>query len=103
MKIQIKTICGKNTVTRDDGKKIRKLIKEAWAKDEIVELDFGNLIIASVSFMDEAVGVLALKHTKEEITIKIRLKNINPQDKVLLNDILLSRFRQKRAKSGQSK
>lgn len=93
MHISLKSVCGKNTVTRNDGKRINRLIKEAWLKPEQIVIDFGNRVIASVSFMDEAIGLLALDFTREELSSKLRLTNIAPQDKNLLNDILISRYK----------
>jgi len=101
MRISIKEICGKNTVSREDGKKINKLIREHWNKEQVIEVDFGNMIIASVSFMDEAIGLLAIDYSRDELVTKLRLMNITPEDKNLLNDILISRYKQDQLKKAQ--
>ena len=54
-KLNIKEICGTNTVTRADGKKIHQFLLDHWEKARVIEVDFGNLVIASVSFLDEAI------------------------------------------------
>ena len=95
MKIDIRKICGKNTVTRDDGEKIYRILNEKWDEERTFFIDFDNILVASVSFMDEAFGRLALQHTKEDLKKKIEFKNIVEYDRALLNDILYSRFRQK--------
>ena len=95
MNININNICGKKTVTRDDGEKVNKILNEKWNCEKIIQIDFSNVLVASVSFMDEAFGKLALKHTKEDLQEKLRFKNIVKYDKALLNDILYSRFRQR--------
>jgi hypothetical protein len=94
MKIDIQEVCGKKTVTRDEGQVINKILTEQWDKADQFQLDFGNLLIASVSFIDEAFGKLALCHTSEDLQQKLVFKNMVPYDRKLLNDIIISRLRQ---------
>jgi len=95
MKINIKDVCGKKTVTRDDGEKINRMLSEKWDTESTINIDFSNVLVASVSFMDEAFGKLALCYSKEDLQKKLKFKNMVQYDKALLNDILYSRFRQK--------
>jgi hypothetical protein len=95
MKIDIKEISKKRTVTREEGEIIQKLLNEAWNKEENFIIDFDNVLVASVSFLDEAFGQLALRHTKEDLQKKLKFENIVDYDKALLNDILYSRLRQR--------
>lgn len=95
MKIDITKVCGKRTVTRDDGEKINKLLIENWEEEQVFDIDFDNILVASVSFMDEAFGKLGLQFSKQELQKKLKFKNILDYDRALLNDILYSRFRQK--------
>ena len=94
-KLNVKDICGTNTVTRADGKKIHQFLLDHWEIANIIEVDFGNLVIASVSFLDEAIGQLALRFNRNELTSKLKLRRISSRDKRLLNDIFISRYRQK--------
>ena len=71
VKLNIREICGTNTVTRADGKHIHKYLLENWKKADTIEVDFGNLVIASVSFLDEAIGQLALQFKRSELTSKL--------------------------------
>ncbi|MEW5913590.1 MAG: STAS-like domain-containing protein [Thermodesulfobacteriota bacterium] len=96
MSINIKRICGKNRVTREDGKVIYNLIAEKWKNDKKICIDFNNIRIASVSFLDEVFGKLALKHDVKAIKNKIELVNVQPFDRALINDILLARSKQRR-------
>ncbi|MDR3626497.1 MAG: STAS-like domain-containing protein [Ignavibacteriaceae bacterium] len=96
--INIKKVCGKNIVTRDDGKKVRDLIELQWTLIDKIKIDFGNVLVASVSFFDEIFGRLALKYSRSELTEKIIMENIQEYDRALLNDILRSRFRQQELK-----
>lgn len=93
-KLKIKDICGTNTVTRSDGKKIHQALLDHWEKADTIEVDFGNLVIASVSFLDEAIGQLALRFKRSELKSKLILRRISSRDKRLLNDIFISRYRQ---------
>src|SRR3989339_626742 len=95
MLIEIKDICGKNVVTRDDGKKVRDLILNHWDDSDRIKIDFGNVLVASVSFFDEIFGKLAFEHSRNELASKLEFLNIQDFDRALLNDILISRLRQK--------
>ena len=87
--------CGKNIVTRENGKQVHDLIRSKWDESEKIKIDFGNVLIASVSFIDEIFGKLAFEFSREEIQSKLQMLNIQDFDRALLNDILVSRFRQK--------
>lgn len=101
-RLNIKDICGTNTVTRSDGKKIHQALLEHWGKSSTIEVDFGNLVIASVSFLDEAIGQLALRFKRRELISKLKLRRISSRDKRLLNDIFISRYRQTVQKNKES-
>jgi len=104
LKISVKKECGKNTVTRDDGKQVQKLVLTAWKEQGKIVIDFSNILVASVSFFDEAFGKLAFKYSKVKLQEKLSFKNIDDYDRALLNDILISRYRQKeKGKNGLSK
>ena len=97
MIIDIEITCGKNIITRQDGEVIRDIIFNSWEKESRIILDFKNIQIASVSFIDEAFGMLANMYTREELKAKLDFVNMDVYDKQLLNDILISRFKQKEA------
>jgi hypothetical protein len=94
MRIDLQETSGKKTVTRQDGEAINKMISDAWDKEEEIRIDFRNILIASVSFFDEAFGQLTFEHPKEELTKKLIFDNLEDYDKALLNDILISRYHQ---------
>jgi hypothetical protein len=94
-KINIKDIAGKNTVTRENGERIYSIVREQWEKEDRIILDFTSLVIASVSFMDEAFGQLALDYSREELQKKLQFKNMDENDRALLNSVILSRLKQK--------
>lgn len=93
--INVNETCGKNKVTRGDGEVIRNLIIAYWDQSAKIRLDFGNILVASVSFLDEAIGKLAMTYTRQELASKIGFLNIQEFDRALVNDILLKRYRAK--------
>jgi len=95
MEIILKDMCAKQTITRNDGEVIFRMIKDAWDREDKINIDFGNILIASVSFLDEAFGKLAFDYSKEFLTQKLSFNNMEEYDRALLNDILISRYRQK--------
>ncbi len=101
MIIDIKQTCGKKIITRDDGEVIRNIIFNAWGQEDRIELDFKNIQIASVSFIDEAFGMLTNAFTRDEMKSKLNFVNMDIYDKQLLNDILISRFKQGEARQGK--
>jgi hypothetical protein len=100
--ININSYCEKNVVTREDGKKVHDYIVSKWVDSEKIEIDFGNVLIASVSFFDEIFGKLAFEYTRNELTSKLQPVNMQEFDRALLNDILKSRLRQKELESQSS-
>lgn len=94
MRIDLKNEYGKQTVTRDDGKVVADRLRIAMKKEDKIVIDFSNILIASVSFFDEAFGKLAFEYSKERLGKKLILENIEEFDKALLNDILISRYHQ---------
>ncbi len=95
MKISVAEICSNNKVTREDGKKIRNLIQNNWEKENSFTIDFGKLLIASVSFIDEAFGKLINEYPVQELKGKLKFQNMLKYDRDLLRDILRSRSKQK--------
>ena len=94
MKIVLEEKYQKRTITREDGEKINKLINELWGKEDKIIIDFSNILIASVSFLDEAFGKLAFEYPKDVLKEKLVFENLEEYDRALLNDIILSRYHQ---------
>ena len=88
---------GINLVTREDGARLRHLIEQSWNDPDTLVLDFAGLRIASVSFFDESLGILATQHPVEQLAQRVKVENIDPQDRRLLNSIVLSRAKERQA------
>jgi hypothetical protein len=100
-RIQIAEYCKTSRVTRGDGAHLRRGIQEHWADEEQLVLDFSGVRIASVSFFDESLGLLAKAHPIEELRRKVRVENIDPADRALLNHIVVAREKERRAATPQ--
>jgi hypothetical protein len=85
MMIKIKEAFKKDWVSREAGEKLRLKIISGLSKNKTVDVDFGGMKIASVSFMDEGISKLALEKNLP-ITWKDNLKinNLYEQDKLVL-------------------
>ncbi len=88
---------GTNPMTREDGARLRHLIEQYWSDQDTLVLDFAGLRIASVSFFDESLGMLATKHPVEQLAQRVKVENIDSQDRRLLNSIVLSRAKERQA------
>lgn len=84
-------------MTRENGAQLRDAIEKHWSDEEPLVVDFSGLRIASVSFFDESFGLLAAKHPVEVLTKKVKVENIDPQGRSLLNSIASSRVREREA------
>lgn len=94
MVLKVVETCGTARVSRKDGERLRAKIEELWSAEEPLDLDFENVRIASVSFLDEGIAVLALRYSLDEIKRRLRVTNIRPFDRRLLNELLIARARE---------
>ena len=94
-RIDVAEFCSGAHLTRADGARLRAEIEGHWNDSDPVCLDFKGLRIASVSFFDESLGLLALKHALDELARRVRIENINPPDRELLNKIVSTRAKER--------
>lgn len=95
MIVHVSTICGDDIISRQSGRLLRDFLIANWAQDKI-ELYFDGKCVASVSFFDEAIGLLVKREGKsiDDIKTKLSFPDLDPQDKLLLNHTLLNRVRE---------
>jgi hypothetical protein len=96
-RLHISEFCKSSHVTRGDGAHLRRAIEQRWSEPDQLVLDFLGVRVASVSFFDESLGLLAKRHELDELTRRVRVENMDPADKALLNSIVLARSRERRA------
>jgi len=102
LRICVKDFVGTNSTTREDGHKIYKYLNDHWLEFESIDIDFNRLQVASVSFFDEAFGMLAKEYSKKEIEKKIHFYNMNENDQDLFNSIIQSRHKYFRKSSAKT-
>jgi hypothetical protein len=100
-KLLVAEVCKGARVSRRDGEALRGLLESHWNDSEPVVLDFEGVVIASVSFFDESFGALALRHPLSELTRRIKVEHMQPEDRKLLNTLVLARERESRAHGTQ--
>lgn len=93
--IDIKRMAGTDTVSREHGRKIRKIIEQLLKVKDKLTVDFSSLSIASPSFIDEAFAKLMLKYPLDEIRPKLLFVNMTEFDRALLNDLVRARIRER--------
>lgn len=93
--IDIRKMAGTDTVSREHGKRIRKIIEPHMKLSDRITIDFSNLSIASPSFIDEAFAKLLLKYSLDELRDKLSFVNITEFDRALLNDLVRARIRER--------
>ena len=97
MIIDLKDFCHKRGLTGEDGQKLQKVIKDSWDDEDKITIDFNNILIASVSFFDEAFGKLAFKYPVDMLKEKLAFEHIDNYDRALLNAALNTGYRQKQS------
>jgi hypothetical protein len=95
IQLSVTEVCGHARVTREDGARLREAIVSRWSDEAAVGVDFEGISIASVSFFDEAFARLALDFPLEVLQRRIVIKGLTPQDRKLLNQLLLARSRER--------
>lgn len=93
--LNIKKVAGTDTVSREHGRKIRKIIESLLKVQDKIAIDFSNLSIASPSFIDEAFAKLLLKCSLDELRPKLSFVNMTDFDRALLNDLVRARIRER--------
>jgi hypothetical protein len=97
VRISVSDVCGGDLVYRAEGARLRAAIDAAWGSGDPIEVDFANLRIASASFLDEGIAHIALERSLDEIRRTLKVVNITPPDRRLLNSLLASRAKQRAA------
>jgi STAS-like domain of unknown function (DUF4325) len=101
-RIAVKDQLGNDVVSREHGARMRILLENALkCGDTPIVVDFAGMKITSVSFFDESFGVLA-KQYGEQLLRNFKLDEIDAFDLALVHDIVSSRSREAKKKSGKA-
>lgn len=95
MRLRITEVCPQSRIFRADGERLRAAIRETWAKSQVCELDFENARIASISFLDEGIAVLAREMPVDELLARLRIENMTGPDRRLLDQRIAARERER--------
>lgn len=100
MIIDVPSICGEDLISREAGRKIRQLILAHW-NEPTIELHFNGKLIGSVSFFDEAIGLLMKREGKmlDEIRQKLKFPDLLKEDRALLRHTVTARIKEQEAAS----
>ena len=95
MIIDVIEICGEDIISREAGQKIRRLVLSNW-HEPLIELIFHGRRVGSVSFFDEAIGLLMKREgkTADEIKEKLRFPDLLKEDRILLNHTVAARIKE---------
>jgi hypothetical protein len=75
-------------VSSEDGGKVFDKLKVAIQTDRPVELDFLGVKIVISAFLNSAIGRLVENETKESILQRIKLTNLEEEDRELIDRVL---------------
>lgn len=67
-------------VSSDEGDKVNAIIQQYLKNYDLVELDFSNLTLLTTAFLNAAIGQLYKDYSSEELSARIKLINVNPDD-----------------------
>jgi hypothetical protein len=92
--LDIRKRAGANTVSREHGEIIRKIIEQSLEIKDKITIDFSNLSMASPSFIDEAFAKLFLTYSFENLKQRLLFVNMTEFDRALLNNLIRARIRE---------
>jgi hypothetical protein len=100
MNILVSSLVGKycsqreTTAAQKGGDLIRKIILDSWAKEPYFNISFKDVEAITPSFLDEAIGKLALTHNMEELRNKLKFEDYDETLKDKINRSIVLRVKQ---------
>jgi STAS-like domain of unknown function (DUF4325) len=88
MKVPVHRIVGDACMTCDEGARLQHEFREAFDRGETVELDFEKTRIFGTVFFNAAVGSLLENYSHDELEQRLKIVNLPPAAKELLDDSL---------------
>jgi hypothetical protein len=88
MRIVVREIINDLGSSFDEGQKVHDLISPALARGEEVELDFTGTRFIDTPLLNAAIGQLLKDHPKERVKALLRVQNLNPVDRDLLELVI---------------
>ena len=88
MKVPVHKIVGDGGTTYKDGERLQREFREAFDRGETVELDFDKTRIFVTAFFNAAVAALLENYSRDELDRRLKIVNLPPAAKELLDQSL---------------
>ena len=88
MKVPVHKIVGDGGTTYKDGERLQREFREAFDRGETVELDFDQTRIFVTAFFNAAVAALLENYSRDELDRRLKIVNLPPAAKELLDQSL---------------
>src|SRR5215472_1792486 len=88
MKVPVHKIVGDGGTTYKDGEHLQCEFREAFDRGETVELDFDKTRIFVTAFFNAAVAALLKHYSRDELERRLKIINLPPAAKELLDQSL---------------
>ena len=88
MKVPVHNIVGDACMTCNEGQRLQRQFREAFDRGETVELDFDKTRIFGTIFFNAAVASLLENYSHDELERRLKIVNLPPAAKELLDDSL---------------
>ncbi len=88
MKVPVHKIVGDVCLTYKDGERLQREFREAFDRGDTVELDFVKMRIFVTAFLNAAVASLLENHSRDELEKRLKIVNLPPAAKELLDHSL---------------
>lgn len=99
MDLDVEKVCGDDIISRDAGRKVREAILVNWS-EPVIRILLRGKTVASVSFFDEAIGLLMKNGQKpfDEVREKLQFPDLTQDDRNLLNSVIKTRLDEAKTK-----
>ncbi len=88
MKVPVHKIVGDGCITYEDGERVQREFREAFDRDDTVELDFDKTRIFVTAFFNAAVASLLENYSRDELEQRLKIVNLPLAAKELLDQSL---------------
>lgn len=88
MEIKVIEIVGDRATDMKQGDQIYTLLKEGFEKEEVVVLDFKDMVTVLSTFLNNAIGTLYKDYTSDFLNSNLKIVNLNDDDMFILRRVI---------------
>lgn len=88
LEIKVIEIVGDRATDMKQGDQIYTLLKEGFAKGEVVVLDFKDMVTVLSTFLNNAIGTLYKDYTSDFLNSNLKIVNLNDDDMFILRRVI---------------